>query len=69
MVGQPTIERTQMGTPVEPEALAELVVSAVAERRRLVLPFRDARRAARLARFAPRVYDRVMVKRLVSGRS
>ena len=67
--GRATIERTQTGTPVEPEALAELVVAAVAERRRLVLPFRDARRAARLARFAPPIYDRIMVKRLVSGRS
>ena len=66
--GPATIERTQIGTPVAPEALAELVVSAVAERRRLVFPFSDARRAARLARVAPRVYDRVMVKRLVSGR-
>jgi UDP-glucose 4-epimerase len=67
--GRPTIERTQIGTPVEPDELAELVVSAVAERRRLVLPFRDARRAARLARFAPQVYDRIMVKRLLSDRS
>jgi len=66
--GRPTIERTQMGVPVEPDDLAELIVSAVGRRRRLVLPFRDARRAARLARFAPRLYDRIMVKRLAPVR-
>ncbi len=62
--GRPTIERTQIGTPVEPDDLADLIVDAVDRRRRLVLPFRDARRAARLARFAPRLYDRIMIKRL-----
>jgi UDP-glucose 4-epimerase len=62
--GRPTIERTQMGVPIEPDDLADLIVSAVDERRRLVLPFRDARRAALLSRFAPRLYDRIMIKRL-----
>jgi UDP-glucose 4-epimerase len=64
--GPATIERTQTGTPVEPAALAELVVEAADRRRRLVLPVGDAQRAARLARFVPRLYDRIMVKRLVS---
>lgn len=62
--GRPTMERTQMGTPVEPRQLAELVVAAVDRRRRLVLPFRDARRAALMVRWAPRWYDRLMLKRL-----
>ena len=63
--GRPTIERTQMGTPAEPDDLADVVVDAVERRRRLVSPFRDARRAALVARFAPRLYDQVMIKRLV----
>lgn len=62
--GRPTMARTQFGTPVEPRQLAELVVTAVERRRRLVLPFRDARRAALMVRWAPRWYDRLMVKRL-----
>lgn len=62
--GRAKIVRSQIGTPVEPDDLAGLIVSAVDRRRRLVFPFREARRAARLARFAPRLYDRVMVKRL-----
>ncbi len=62
---RPTIERTQIGTPAEPDELADVIVAAVERRRRLVLPFRDARRAALVARFAPRVYDRIMIRRLV----
>lgn len=62
--GRPAMERTQTGTPVEPQRLAELVVKAVDRRRRLVVPFRDARRAALLARWAPRWYERMMVRRL-----
>jgi NAD(P)-dependent dehydrogenase (short-subunit alcohol dehydrogenase family) len=59
-----SIERTETGTPVEPDALAEVIVAAVHRRRRLVLPFRDARRAAWLMRVSPRLYDRVMLRRL-----
>ncbi len=62
--GLATIARTQLGTPVEPDELAALVVEAADRRRRLVLPFSDAKRAARLERFAPRLYDRIMMKRL-----
>lgn len=63
--GRATIARTQTGTPVEPDAVAALVVEAAHRRRRLLLPFRDARRAAWLVRVSPRLYDRVMVRRLV----
>lgn len=66
--GPATLERTQTGTPAEPDELADLVVTAVDRRRRLVLPFRDARNAAWLARLSPRLYDRIMTKRLVSKR-
>lgn len=64
--GRATLARTQTGTAVEPDAVAALVVQAARRRRRLVLPFRDARRAAWLVRVSPRLYDRVMVRRLVS---
>ncbi|HQZ33053.1 MAG TPA: SDR family oxidoreductase [Ilumatobacteraceae bacterium] len=64
--GRATIARTQTGTPVEPDAVADVIVAAARHRRRLVLPFRDARRAAWLVRVAPRLYDRVMVRRLVT---
>ena len=63
--GRATSERTQTGTPADPVELAGLIVAAAQRRRRLVLPFRDARRAALVARFAPRLYDRIMVERLV----
>ncbi len=67
--GPPSIERTQTGTPMEPDDLAELIVQAVEQRQRILLPFRDARRAARLVRFAPRLYDRIMTKRLAPKRA
>ena len=66
--GRATVERTQTGTPVEPDDLAELVVAAIDRRRRLVLPFHDARRARRLSQVAPRLYDRIMTRRLLPDR-
>ncbi len=64
--GKATVERTQTGTPVEPDVLAEVIVDAVDHRRRFVAPLRDARRAAWLMRVSPRIYDRVMLRRLAS---
>lgn len=62
--GPATLERTQTGTPMEPTDLADLIVEAAERRRRLLLPFRDAGRAQRLVRFSPKLYDRIMLKRL-----
>lgn len=53
-----------VGTRATPEAMAEKIFRAAARERRLLLPDRVARTAWWVARLAPRVYERQMVKRL-----
>lgn len=62
--GRPTMPRTQTGTPAEPDDLADVIARALRRRRRLVVPFGDARRAVLVSRLAPAVYDRLMRRRL-----
>ena len=57
--------RTESGTPVTPEALAETIHRATLARRRLLLPFRDAKLAHLVARLAPGICDRIMARRIL----
>ena len=66
--GRPSMERTQTGTPAEPDETAEAIYRAVRRGRRLLLPSRDARLARLLSRFLPGIYERVMARRIVPGR-
>jgi NAD(P)-dependent dehydrogenase (short-subunit alcohol dehydrogenase family) len=63
--GPATMARTETGTPVEPERLADAIHRAARKRRRRLLPFRDARLAALLFQLLPGVYERTMVRRLL----
>jgi NAD(P)-dependent dehydrogenase (short-subunit alcohol dehydrogenase family) len=63
--GRATMPRTETGTPVEPEALAEAIHQAARKRRRRLLPFRDARLAALLFQLVPGMYERTMLRRIL----
>ncbi len=65
--GRPTQARTEAGTPVEPERLAEAIYRAACVRKRLLVPFRDAKLSWALARFFPRAYERIMLQRIAPG--
>jgi short-subunit dehydrogenase len=65
--GRPRMARTQTGTPLEPETIADAVFAATMRRRRLLLPSRDARLARLLSRAAPALYERIMARRIVPG--
>ena len=54
------------GAPLPPEDIAERVFDAVAAGRKLLLPDATARKAWWLSRLAPRLYARIM-KRRVGG--
>jgi short-subunit dehydrogenase len=62
--GPASVERTETGEILEPEAVAEAVHAGVARGRRLVLVGRTARLARLVSRFAPGFYERLMVRRL-----
>lgn len=64
--GPATMARTETGTPVEPDALAEAIHRAARTRRRRLLPFRDARLAALLFQILPGVYERTMLRRILA---
>jgi short-subunit dehydrogenase len=59
-----SVERTETGEILEPEAVAEAVHAGVARGRRLVLVGRTARLARLVSRVAPGLYERLMVRRL-----
>lgn len=61
--GAPTGERR----PVDPALLADAIVRGAAKNRRLVLFPREARVVYQLARFVPRVYERLMLRRTVGS--
>ena len=63
--GRAVMPRTQAGSPVEPEQLAEKIYCAVLKRRRLLVPFGDAKLSHFLARFLPGLYERMMIRRIV----
>jgi NAD(P)-dependent dehydrogenase (short-subunit alcohol dehydrogenase family) len=53
-----------LGRPLSPEAVAEAVFGGASKGKRLVLVGRTARLAWWLSRFAPRLYERTMSRRL-----
>jgi len=65
--------RTELGRPLEPDAVADAVLRAVRKRRRLVVVGAVGRASWWVWRLAPRVYDALMVRRWTrekaSGRS
>jgi NAD(P)-dependent dehydrogenase (short-subunit alcohol dehydrogenase family) len=63
--GAATRPRTEMGTPLEPEAVAEAVFRGVRGRRRLVVLPAMGRLAYLVSRVAPGLYERIMVRRLL----
>jgi len=63
--GTATMRRTEIGTPVAPEDLAEAIHRAALSRRRLLVPFRHAKLAYLVARLLPGLYERMMVRRIV----
>jgi NAD(P)-dependent dehydrogenase (short-subunit alcohol dehydrogenase family) len=63
--GRPRMPRTQTGRPVAPEALADRIVRAALARRRLLVPFRDAKLAFVVSRLLPAVYERIMTRRIL----
>lgn len=52
------------GRIITPERLAEVIVSGMLDRRRLVLPTTTAKAAWVVSRLAPRLYDRLMTRRI-----
>jgi NAD(P)-dependent dehydrogenase (short-subunit alcohol dehydrogenase family) len=62
--GPPRMPRTQTGTPVSADALAERIVRAALARRRLLVPFRDAKLAYLVSRLFPGLYERIMIRRI-----
>jgi NAD(P)-dependent dehydrogenase (short-subunit alcohol dehydrogenase family) len=65
--GAPRMPRTETGTPADPEEVAEAVLRAVLQGRRLVAFPGAARLAYLLSRFLPGLYERIMVRRIVPG--
>lgn len=62
--GAPTRVRTETGRPLEPEAVADALVRALAARRRLLVLSPVGKMAWWVSRVAPRVYEAIMVRRL-----
>ncbi len=62
--GQP---RTEVGRPLEPDAVAEAVVRAVQARRRLVVLGAVGKVSWWVSRLAPRIYEALMVRRMARG--
>lgn len=56
--------RTEMGRPLEPDAVAEAVFRGVRGRRRLVVLSAMGKLAYLVSRVAPGLYERIMVRRL-----
>ncbi len=59
--------RTGVKTPMSPDEVADDVVDAAARNRRILLVGREARLSYWIARLAPRIYERLMVKRTATG--
>ncbi len=66
--GKPLLARTQTGRPAEPAELADAVYRATVQRRRLLLPSREARLSRLVSRLSPRAYDRMMSRRILPER-
>lgn len=63
--GPATRRRTETGTPMEPEAVADAVVRAALERRPLLVLGAVGKASWWLWRLAPGLYERLMVRRLL----
>ena len=61
---RPPRPRTEVGRPLEPDAVADAVVRAARARRRLVVLGAVGRIAWWVSRLAPRVYEDIMIRRL-----
>jgi hypothetical protein len=59
------MERTQTGTPSDPEWLAEEIHRAVRSGRRLLVPSRGAKLSYLVSRLAPGPYERMMARRIM----
>ncbi len=62
--GRPPSRRTQAGTPVEPEVVADAVFKACERNRRLLLISPTARMSYLISRCWPSLYERLMLSRL-----
>jgi short-subunit dehydrogenase len=60
-------ERTGVARAVSPQDAAERIVSGIRRRREIVWVGREARASWWLAQLAPRVYERLMVRRTLPG--
>lgn len=63
--GRPANARTTTGTPAPPSQVADAIFDGVARRRRLIVLGFDGKVSWWLHRFAPRLYERLMVRRLL----
>jgi Short-chain dehydrogenases of various substrate specificities len=61
--------RTETGRPIEPGEVAEAVLRAARKRRRTVVLSREGKLAWALWMFAPALYERIMIRRLVRGQA
>jgi NAD(P)-dependent dehydrogenase (short-subunit alcohol dehydrogenase family) len=66
--GPATRARTEMGTPMEPDEVAEAVYRGVRRRRRLVVVPAMGRLAYLVSRVAPGLYERLMLRKLALSR-
>jgi NAD(P)-dependent dehydrogenase (short-subunit alcohol dehydrogenase family) len=64
--GAPPDGRSGVRSPMAPDDLADAVVRATARDRRLLLVGREAWLSYGIARLAPRLYERLMVRRVVT---
>lgn len=68
--GGPAVEpRTEVGRPMEPDRVADIIVRAVARRRRLVLVGGVGKAAWWAWRLWPRLYEGVMMRRLARAQA
>jgi NAD(P)-dependent dehydrogenase (short-subunit alcohol dehydrogenase family) len=63
--GKPRIERSQTGTPTDPDWLAEEIHRAVRRGRRLLVPARGAKLSYLVSRILPGTYERLMARKIM----